>query len=174
VSLIVQIVHLFAGDMPALMNIRPARAADLPLLSEYWYDRAALLQQMGAPLKLLPDARSHWEAAAATWLHADDTYFLTCVINNEAGGALVGRIEANQPGLAPERYGRVLQLIIDLHTPQFQQGMGGALLRAFQARLRDNDITRLIAAASVALAVEEAFWRGMGAHRTQTIFWMDV
>lgn len=157
------------------MRIRPAQAADLPLLSEYWYDRAALLQQMGAPLQLLPDARSRWEDAAAHWLHADDVYFLTCVINDdEAGGALVGRIEANQPGLAPTHYGRVLQLVIDLHTPHLQQGMGGALLRAFQERLRDNDITRLVAAASVTLAVEEAFWRGMGAQRTQTIFWMDI
>jgi RimJ/RimL family protein N-acetyltransferase len=156
------------------MNIRPAQAADLPLLSEYWYDRMALLQQMGAPVQLLPRARSRWEEAAQGWLNDDTITCLTCVIDNQAGGALIGTIKDNQPGIAPARYGQVLQLIIDLHTPHQQQGMGGALLRAFRKQLQSKGINRLMAHASTMLAVEEAFWRGIGAQRTQTVFWMAL
>jgi hypothetical protein len=65
-------------------------------------------------------------------------------------------------------------LIIDLHTPHQQQGMGGALVRAFQQKLQAAGITRLMARASMTLAVEEAFWRGIGAQRTHTVFWMDT
>lgn len=156
------------------MTIRPTITADLPLLSEYWYDRMALLQQMRTPLRLLPDARSRWEAAANDWLADSDLICLTYTRDDEAAGAIIGGIERNQPGIAPEHIGRVRQLVIDLHTPRPQRGVGSALLTALNDHFREAGVTRTIAEAPVTLAVEQAFWRGVGAKNSHDIFWMDL
>ena len=148
-------------DMHTEWITRPAQAADIPLLSEYWYDKMVLAQQMNAPLRLLPDARTRWEKTAQRWAKKRDVSFIVAEKDGDCAGCIVGAIMPNAPGLAPENIGRVWQLVIDLHTPQ--RGAGRVLLGALRQRFATNDVTQIRVDVMPHLAVERAFWQAQGA-----------
>lgn len=157
-----------------LSSIRTAEPQDLVLLSEFWYDRMTLLMQSSPSLRLLPDARIRWETAASTWLNDEAVVFLVGLAEQEVVGGIAGKIESNAPGLAPENIMRIADLVIDLHTIHKQQGIGRMLLNALRDQAREKGITRMVIQAAAGLAVEQAFWRGMGAKSYAELFWMDV
>jgi hypothetical protein len=157
-----------------ISTIRPAETADLPLLSEFWYDRMTLLMQTNPSIRLLPDARTKWESAAAGWMQDERTVFLTGLAGQEIVGAIAGRIEPNLPGLAPETVARMMELVIDMHTPHMQQGIGRVLLTAFRDRMRADGIQQMAVQVTGGVAVEAAFWRGMGSKSYAELVWMDV
>lgn len=153
---------------------RPAESADIPILSEYWYDRMTLLMQTNPRIRLLPDARARWEVAAQRWLHDDTMIFLAGLADAEVAGGIVGKIEPNAPGLIPEQYARLVDFVIDVHTIHQQQGIGRVLLNAFREQVRRAGITRLSVQVMDGMAVEQAFWHGMGAKSYAELVWIDV
>lgn len=171
-----------------MLKIRPAISADITLLSEYWYDNMALLQQSNPRIRLLPDARHQWEGFAKSLVQSSDVIFLCAEVNPEIDaralgamsntqmpiGCIAARVLANQAGLAPPQIGLVELLILDLHSPHQQHGTGGELLRSLQAQMAQRQITHLLVSVSAQAAVEQAFWRAMGAKKTDDIFWMTL
>lgn len=156
------------------MLIRPAQSADIASLSEFWYDRMALLQQRHPHIRLLPDARAQWEAAASADLQRDGCIFLVAEGEADLLGCIVGAVLENQPGLAPRRYGQVQQLILDMHSPQRRQGTGARLVQALSEQFMQQGIRTMQVHAPHSSAVEQAFWRGMGAKTIASIFWMEL
>ncbi|MCU0511692.1 MAG: GNAT family N-acetyltransferase [Anaerolineae bacterium] len=157
-----------------LLSIRPALPADVPVLSEYWYDRMTLLMQTNPRIQLAADARARWELSAGRWLHEAGMIFLVAHVGAVPVGAIIGRVEAGTPGLLPDHYARVHELVIDLHTAYRQQGAGRRLLNAFRDQVRAAGITMLVVQVAEGMAVEQAFWRGMGARPRAELMWMDV
>jgi L-amino acid N-acyltransferase YncA len=156
-----------------MLTIRPVEIADIPLLSEFWYDNVALLQQSNSRLRLLPDARQQWEAAMLEIIRTDDVIFLVAANESDLLGCIVGRITPNQPGLAPQLIGVIDSLILDLHS-QKQQGAGRELLQAMKTRFIDQHITQLQVTVAAQATVAQAFWLGMGAKKTDDVFWMTL
>ena len=157
-----------------MLDIRPAIIDDIPLLSEYWYDNMALLQQSNPRIRLAPDARLRWERSARRLLQRSDAIVLTAAAANEVIGCIAGRVVANQPGLVPETIGCVEWLIIDLHNPHKQQGTGTSLLRALRAKFTERGIAQMEARVTAYSAVAQAFWQGVGTTKTDDIFWMAL
>ena len=154
-----------------MLTIRDAEIVDIPMLSEYWYDNMALLQQLNPRVRLLPDARQQWEVAMRQIITMPDVIFLVAANESELLGCIVGRIAPNQPGLAPQFIGVIDNLILDLHS-QKQKGAGRELLQAAKNRFIDHDITQLQVTAAAQAAVAQAFWLGMGAKKSDEVFWM--
>lgn len=156
------------------MLIRPAHAHDLAILSEYWYDAMALIQQTNPRIRLLPNARQEWEA----WHHAnlalDHAFFLVAEQNSELVGGIYGRIVENEAGLNPRVYGVVQDLLLDLHAPQKQQGVSSQLWQALQAQFLAHEIHHISILVNASALVPQAFWRALGARKSADLFWMNV
>ena len=161
--------------MGFLTTVRPAKPEDIPQLAEYWYDNAVLFQQMQPGVMLAPDAISQWQQAAEGWLLAEDVIFLTGLTENGyIVGGIIAAICPNHPGFAPDQYARLLEIVLDIHTPHTQGGTGGILLDALRNALVDREITRLEVMAPVQIAVQQAFWRSAGAKRIHDTFWLKL
>jgi hypothetical protein len=155
-----------------MIDVRIMNRDDLPLLSEYWYDQIVLYQQTHRHIKLMPDARLHWQSSIATMLEEPATCAYTCVIQEQVIGALIGRILPNDPGLLPESYGFVQYLLIDLHTEYRQMQIVQHLLEPFVAFLQKNGLHSFGVDIPVRALVEQGFWRGAGAQKISERFWM--
>jgi hypothetical protein len=89
-------------------------------------------------------------------------------------GCIIGHSIPNHAGLAPELIGSIEALILDLHTPHKQQGTGRALLGAMKQHFIERNITQLQVAVSIQSTVAQAFWLGVGAKKTDEIYWMNL
>lgn len=153
--------------------LRPTQVDDLPQLAAYWYDKMVLLQQSDPALRLMPDAAQRWQDAAMMRLRAPGELWLTAERDGVCLGGIIGRQIANVPGLLPETLGVIDDLIVDLHSPHARQGLGSALVRALCERWRAADVQQVRVEVAAAFAVEQAFWRGLGAQRRQDVFWLS-
>lgn len=160
--------------MSSAVKIRATVSADLPILSEFWYDHMVVLQHTNPRLRLAPDARKTWERAMQAAVSQPNTIMLTSVLEDVVGGAILADVLPNAPGLLPERIALVQALLIDIHTPHSQHGIGGYLLAALKNILAEQRITQLQVAVSASSVVEQAFWRAMGARNNDEIFWMAL
>lgn len=145
-------------------QIRPVNSTDLCALSGLWYDRAAVLAQMGL-LRLHADAQHRWQVCAQAWLNEPAVFFWTAVVDALPVAAMCVAPDADRDDILPLRVARVLDLVVDLHAQQAQQGVVRALVRALCEQLKVQGIGELWVEASVLLPVEQAFWRGLGARR---------
>jgi len=155
------------------MRIRLGTQSDLMDLSEYWYDQVALLKQSNPRLCLLPNARRAWEQGVKQILARHDALFLVAETAESVVGAVLTTIEANQPGLAPKRFGLLRYFLIDLHAPQ-HGGVGAMLMTNLRTSLIKENIHHLMTYVSTQDAIQHAFWRGIGAKRTDDVFWMSL
>jgi len=63
---------------------------------------------------------------------------------------------------------------VDLHTKQSQGGLGKQLFEVAVNWFEQNNIEKIKVAVSRHSAVEQAFWRGVGAKHRQDIFEWDL
>lgn len=156
------------------MDIRAITRADLSVLSEYWYDRRALLQQSDTTSRLLPDARAAWEVRQGQFLEEADAFGYVVEVDGQIVAGLLMRVELNEPGLMPERIGVLRAWVIDLHTTHRRLPMMSTLLQAAQERLAAQGVEQYRVSVPVSLSVEQAFWRGQGARKSDDTFWMTI
>ncbi|MCY4062311.1 MAG: GNAT family N-acetyltransferase [Chloroflexi bacterium] len=142
------------------MQIRLAQMSDLPAAAQLWFDRITLLQQTDRRIKLLPDARENWSAAAARWTGDERTRFWVA----EDGGALVGftvvRLASGAPGLQPQRRGLLLEMVVDLH--ETHRGLADQLLDHARRWLAAMGAGEIEVDVPARYPVETAFWRAQG------------
>jgi ribosomal protein S18 acetylase RimI-like enzyme len=150
------------------------QAGDVPVLSEFWYDHMALLVQTNPRIRLLPDARVRWEQAVQDWLTQPRYVCQTARAGDEVIGGMIAVIVPPAPGLAPQQLAHITYLVVDIHTRHTRNGVGRVLLEAVRLALRERKITQLITQVGAQSAVEQAFWRGVGARHDDDLFWMDV
>jgi len=153
---------------------KPTQKNDLAQLSEFWYDKIALLQQSNKRIKTTADARADWETGVADWLDDPDYTCLTAWVGDQIIGCIIAHIENNVPGLAPQRFARIIDLVVDLHTTDTRQGIGRNLLIQLGATLAEQDVSTMYVNLLEQTAIEEAFWRGMGAKKFASVLQLKL
>lgn len=152
------------------LNIRAATADDLPRLADLWYDKTVLQQQTDARIVVAPDGRERWLRAAAAWLDDSQSAVRVVEAGEQVVGYIAGQITANDPGLLPERVGAVMDIAIDLHG--YHGGAGRQLVSALCAWFGAHGVQQMSIHVPRSSAVEQAFWRALGANAWINKFWM--
>ena len=142
------------------MRIRLAKSSDLPAAAQLWFDRITLLQQTNPAIKLLPNAREEWSAAAAGWIGDEQVRFIVAECRGALLGFTVVRITAGRPGLHPLHRGVLLEMVVDLH--ETHRGLSERLLDGAMRWLSALGATQLEVEAPARYPVEAAFWRAQG------------
>jgi GNAT superfamily N-acetyltransferase len=140
------------------------------MLARMWYEKTVLQQQADARLRFVPDAEARWQAAAAGWL---DDRRMAVLVAQEADacvGYVVVRVEPGPPGLMPERLGVLQDMALDTH--RYRGGIGRGLIAGAEDWLRGQGVQQLTVAVSRRSAVEQAFWRSLGAREWMDCLWM--
>jgi len=141
------------------VNIRSAVLEDIPTLADLWQERRIILSQVDSRFRLLPDEREIWLVGMQEKL-VSATHRIFAV-ENEANlvGYICGSIQPNELGLIEE-------IALDAH--RYHGGLGRQLVRALQEWFKQRDIKQIIVGVPRRMAVEQAFWRSLGAKE-----WMD-
>lgn len=148
-----------------MIAVRPAAVDDLPTLAAYWHEKWTLLSQADRRVRLAPDARAAWIAAAQTGLNESHRVLLVAEDDERVIGYVVGRIEL-QPGLLPERLGVLTDIALDMHG--YHAGAARALVEGLRAWFAARGVTQMMVWTPRRQPVEQAFWRALGAAE-----WMD-
>jgi len=135
-----------------------------------WYEKTVLQQQADSRLRFAPDAEARWQTAASGWLHEAGLALLVAVDADQPVGYAAVRVEAGAPGLLPEHVGVLVDMGLDTH--RYRGGVGRALVSAAQDWLRDHGAAQMTVAVSRRSAVEQAFWRSLGAREWMDSLWM--
>jgi hypothetical protein len=165
------ILSAFAGqDFMGEVTIRRAIETDIPELSRLWYEKRTMQQQFDRRLTLAADGRAAWERSAMSWL-AD----VSCAIFVGLGdggllGYVIGRVQLNPPGLLPEKIGVITDTALDAH--QYQGGLGRSLVKAMRGWFAEQQIENVIVHVPHRHAVEQAFWRSLGALEWVDVMWL--
>lgn len=142
------------------MKIRLATMSDVPAAAQLWLDRIALLQQTDPRIRLSPDAREHWTAAAAGWISDERTRFWVAEDRGRLIGFAVVRIAPGTPGLQPQRRGVLLEMVVDLH--ETHHGLVEQLLDRARRWLAAKGAGEIEVDVPARYPVEAAFWRAQG------------
>jgi L-amino acid N-acyltransferase YncA len=154
------------------MTIRPAKTDDIPLLAEFWYDQMALLSQKSPAIRLAPNALQEWEAYAKKALH--EAIILVAEKDGEILGGIIGQESRNAPALLPERFGLIVYLLVDMHSPAYQTNTASLLVKAMQEEFRGLGLSQCRVAVAAYAPVEQGFWRGLGANLLEEGFWIRL
>jgi len=153
-----------------MIEVRPAREADLDRLAQFWYERAAL-SPLPRGVALQPDARAHWQKVAHGWLTRHEWCVLVAVAEGELAGFGAGRLVEGPPGFNPAQHGEIAAFALDGHA--YHPGAGRALVDGLQRWFRERGITRVSVTVPKGSAVEQAFWRALhGEVWDETLWWM--
>ncbi len=142
------------------MLIRLAMMSDLGSAAQLWFDRITLLQQTDPRIKLLPDARGNWSAAAARWASDERIGFWVAEDCGTLLGFAVVQIATGEPGLQPQKRGVLLEMVIDLH--ESHRGLAEQLLDRARRWLAARGAREIEVDAPARYPVEAAFWRAQG------------
>jgi GNAT superfamily N-acetyltransferase len=135
-----------------------------------WYEKAALQQQTDRWLRFAPDAEGRWQAAAAEWLTDARTALLVADAPDGLAGYALVRLQPGTPGLLPETLGVLADMALDTH--RYRGGVGRTLVNAAQTWLVARGIRQMTVSVSRRSAVEQAFWRSLGAKEWMDGLWM--
>ncbi len=154
------------------VTIRSAQSADIPKMTRLWYDKTVLQQQYDRRFALPPDGPARWMQAAARWLQDPDTAIFVADQSESLIGYIVVRVQAGPPGLVPERIGVVTDLAIDAHGQH--GGAGRLLVQPVREWLAAQGVSHIVAQVPHRQAVEQAFWRSLGATEWLDSLWMKL
>lgn len=155
-----------------LTTVRPADPADLPMLARMWYEKTVLQQQADPRLRFAPDAEARWQSAAAGWLRDADTAVLVADDGGQPAGYTIVRVQPGTPGLLPDCVGVLVDMALDTH--RYRGGVGRELVAAARAWLAARGATQMTIVVSQRSAVEQAFWRSLGAREWMDCLWMTL
>lgn len=154
------------------ITIRLATPADVTRMSELWYERMALLLQTDRHFTMLPDAPSKWKQAMLPLLTQDEYAVYVGDTGAEVMGYILAHQQVNKPGLAPELYGVIDELVVDAHTAY--PGASKALLTAVEGWFRNQQVDHYVVTVSRYHAVEQAFWQTFRSVRRTDDLWIRL
>ncbi|GAB4312997.1 MAG: hypothetical protein Kow00117_05680 [Phototrophicales bacterium] len=134
-----------------MMNIRQATQADLPGIRHLWQEYITILSQADARFKPLLQTTAEWEARLLERIE----HVYIC----EKDGKIIGYLA----GDATETLATIDEIALDAHT--YHSGLGRALVNAWY-RAHPNLPLRVHVPRYH--AVEQAFWRALGAKEVHT------
>ncbi|MCU0496592.1 MAG: GNAT family N-acetyltransferase [Anaerolineae bacterium] len=158
-----------------MVQTRPATLADLAAIEFLRQERRVLLQQSDHRLTMpLSDPQAALQSAYG------------CVLVGQSGerviGYIVGWVDQTPLGPLPSGQGWIAELTLDAH--QYHAGLGRILYQAICAWFDQHAIQRRWLQLPRYHAVEQAFWRSLGAQEanelpdplvnTAALVWMNV
>lgn len=152
--------------------VRPANSSDLPDLSRLWYEKTILQLQTDRRWKLASDAQVSWSAQVAEWIMDDQYCVLIGARGNQIAGFMVGRLQTAPPGLLPKTVGAVIDITIDVHG--HPEGVGQALFQAIRDWFQGQGIQQIMTYVPRRQAVDQAFWRALGATEWVDVMWLTL
>ena len=152
------------------VTIRRAASGDIPRLAELWQEKVTLLRQSDDRFAPLSGNSAAWSAAASEWLERDDCTVFVGERDDLIAGYVVGWLQAGPPSLLIRHLGIITELAIDTHT--YQGGLGTLLLRSIREWFRQAGVHNVVAYAPHCSAVEQAFWRALGADQWIDLMWI--
>lgn len=147
-----------------MLIIRAAIETDLADLALLWQEKRILMSDTR-----FEASTERWLRAAAGWLHDPRCVLLTAEEDGRPVGYLAGWIQP-MPGLSGDALGLITELAIDAHG--YHAGVGRALLEAARAWYTERGISAIAAWTSRRSAVEQAFWRSVGALDWMECLWI--
>jgi GNAT superfamily N-acetyltransferase len=147
-----------------MLIIRAAVSTDLPQLAQIWQEKIVLQ----ADSRFTPAAQ-RWIASASAWLTDPRCVVLTAEADGQPVGYAVGWIQP-MSGLEGDAVGVITELAIDAHS--YHAGVGRALADALRAWYAERGVSAIAAWASRRSAVEQAFWRSIGALDWMECLWI--
>jgi GNAT superfamily N-acetyltransferase len=152
------------------LTVRAATTTDVPRLAQLWYEKTVLQQQADPRIRIAPDGQARWTAAAEAWVGDPLMALFVAGAGDEVVGYIVARVESPSPGLLPDRIGTVSDVAIDAH--RYHAGVGRSLVAAVRGWLLEQGVHQLSIKISRRHAVEQAFWRALGAKEWFDCLWM--
>lgn len=159
------------SDMQTVM-VRVANSDDLPDLSRLWYEKTVLQQQTDRRWKLASDARASWSAQVADWFTGVDYRVLVGIRGNQIAGFIIGRLQAAPPGFLPKTIGAVIDMTVDIHGQP--EGVGQVLFHALSNWFQQQDVHLIVTCVPHRQAVDQAFWRALGATEWVDVMWLTL
>lgn len=156
----------------AVVEIRPVALPDLEVLAQFWQEHMALRQQTEPAVRLLPDGHELWCAAAARWLEDAACGFFVAVDDGRPVGYIAGWLRDGPPGLDPARYGLVAELVMSLHS--YHGGAARQLAQHLLGWFARHGMTKVLIAVPHRSAVQQTFWRSLGAGHHTELMWMPL
>jgi ribosomal protein S18 acetylase RimI-like enzyme len=141
------------------VEIRSATPKDLAQLQALHQERIVLLRQS--------DPRCDFPVEkVAAWLENTDCTLYVGEQNGEIVGYVVGWVNHSPFGILPPDTGLISELTLDAH--KYHGGLGRTLFTTLCEWFSDQDIKQVIVIVPRYHAVEQAFWRALGASETRT------
>jgi len=136
-----------------MVQIRQATFDDFDVLSALREERTVLLGQSDTRLLTSMQQGEAWRHFINMALDSPDYQVFLAYVDAGVVGYLIGRLQGN------------VAIIIDvaLHAHQYHGGVGRQLFREFRQSLMHTTIRRLMVQLPRFYAVEQAFWRSLGA-----------
>ena len=154
------------------LSIRVATPTDIPALTHLWYEKTVLQHHADRRFTLAPDGQRQWSQAAHVWLADPQVNVFIAETDEAVVGYLVARVQPSPPGLLPERFGVVTELAVDAHG--YHGGVGRGLYEAACDWLTMQGVRHVYVDVLRRHAVEQAFWRALGAKEWQDRLWMKL
>lgn len=152
------------------VTIRRAEKTDIPELSRFWYEKRTVQQQFDRRLTLAAEGRAAWEQSVALWLRDDACAIFVGLDDRGVLGYSIGWIQSTPPGLLPEKIGVLTDMALDAH--EYQGGLGRLLVMAVRGWFAERKIENVIVYVPHRYAVEQAFWRSLGALEWVDVMWL--
>lgn len=157
--------------MPVI-NIRRARYSDLPELSNIWYEKMVLQQQVDRRFTLADGARQKWMRHIDGYLAHERHAIWVAELYSNLAGFVLANVEESPPGLYPEMMGCISDMALDVHNPQ--PGLGQQLLDAACAWFAEHRIQSIVVHVPRRQVVDQAFWRAQGATAWMELMWLKL
>lgn len=142
-----------------MINIRTAYSNDLNNLANLWYEQMVIRSQ-AAGLSF-HNTREEWITLASDWIVQKSVVIYVAETDGEVTGFVLGHVEDNT--------GHIDDMVMDAHT--YHGGQGRRLFHTIRDWLNTHTVERIIIHTPRYHAVEQAFWRSLGAVETE---WKDA
>lgn len=143
------------------MHVRHARPQDMDELLRLYEERMDVYLRYEPRLPSFADSHESWRESVLTWLDQDQVAVLVVERDTQLIGYMLAWVWQNPPFSHPPQVGIITEMSVDGHCKQ--GGVGKALLNAASEWFRAQGIDRIEVRVPRQQAIEQAFWRAVGA-----------
>jgi len=157
--------------------IRIAAANDIPRLAELWHEKMVLLQQTDMRFVIPNDPISRWSQAMSEWLQDNRCAIYLAESQHLVVGYVIGWLQF-APFLLFDRTGAIgdvtvgviSEIVLDTHS--YHAGVARTLLQTIRGWFAEQGVENVVAYVPHNYAVEQAFWRSVGATQLVDVMWI--